>query len=263
MEKANKCNKPKRILGIVAHPDDEIGMVGTLRNHSIRDDKVFLAWMTRGELSSLFNPEEYSTKEAAAIRTEQAEKTARLVGAQAIFLDYPDSNVPASREAALNVAQLIRKTRPTAIITWNPLTEGHPDHRKTGKLVLDAIAYARVPRLIPELPAYRPPYGKGISVYVYDHPTDPTPKIFIDISDQMKVIDKVIQVYEDIFPMDISDWKYRIAKSYGKASDCEFAEMFRFKRYKGTFASLVRDGSEMFGNDTTLPPDNKAIRYLI
>ena len=263
MENDKNLNEPMRILGIVAHPDDEIGMVGTLRNHSTRGDAVFLAWMTRGELSSVFDPSEYTISEASAIRTGQAEETARLVGAQAIFLNFKDSNVPDSRDAALIVAKLIRKTKPTSIITWNPLTEGHPDHRNTGKLVLDAIAYARVPRLIPELPAYRPPYGEGISVYVYDHPTDHTPKIFIDISDQMGVIDKVLQVYKDIFPLDISHWKYRSARIYGKESDCEFAEMFRFKRYRGTFASLVRDGRELFENDSKLPPENEAVNYLI
>lgn len=257
-----EINSKMRILGIVAHPDDEIGMVGTLKNHSVRGDKVFLAWMTRGELISVFDPAEYSLEDVAAIRTNQAEKTAYLVGAKPVFLDFPDSNVPDSRDAALKVAELIRKTRPTAIITWDSQVEGHPDHRNTGKLVLDASIYARIPRILPEIPVYRPKYESGINVYAYGYTSNTAPKIYIDISESMDVVDQVSQIYNDVFPMDIKEWKYHTTRRYGQASRCEFAEMFHFKRYKGTFASLVRDDSK-HPTDVALPPKNKAVRYLI
>ncbi|MFQ6123299.1 MAG: PIG-L deacetylase family protein [Candidatus Heimdallarchaeota archaeon] len=262
MKTGKSRNEPMRILGIVAHPDDEIGMVGTLKNHSARGDKVFLAWMTRGELISVFDPAEYSLEDVAAIRTNQAKETACLVGAKPVFLDFPDSNVPDSRDAALKVAELIRKTRPTAIITWDSQVEGHPDHRNTGKLVLDASIYARIPRLLPDIPAYRPKYESGINIYTYGYTSNPAPKIYIDISEAIDIVDQISQIYNDIFPMDIKKWKYHTTKRYGQASGCEFAEMFHFKRYKGTFASLVREDSN-FATGVALPPENKAVQYLI
>jgi len=255
-------NKPMRILGITSHPDDEIGIVGTLINHSRRGDKVFLAWMTRGEMTSVYNADEYRLEDVIGFRTSQALETAKLVGAQPFFLDFPDSNVPDSRDAALKVARLIRRTRPSAIITWDPNVEGHPDHRNTGKLVLDASVYARIPRLMPDLPAYRPNYEKGVSIYTYGFVTNPAPKIYIDITDTMNVVRQIGHVYRDVFPMAIERWKNRSSKRYGEVCGCEFAEMFHFKRYKGTFASLARERSER-DMEEQLPPEDTAVRYLI
>ncbi len=264
MESDSNHNEPMRILAIVSHPDDEIGIVGTLKNHADRGDEVYIAWMTRGEMTSVFDQNEYSQSDVGAIRMKQGEETARIIGAQAIFLDFIDSDVPHTRDAALQVARIIRKTRPSSIITWSPQTEGHPDHRNTGKIVMDATTYARIPRLIPELPAYRPPYGEGITTYVYGHATysNPLPKLYVDITAPatMDAIDQIIEVYKDIFPTDIRRWKDRNARYLGKAVGFEFAELFYIKRLKGTFSSRVHDGREP---KIKLPLDTEAVQYLI
>ncbi|MCG3219274.1 MAG: PIG-L family deacetylase, partial [Candidatus Heimdallarchaeota archaeon] len=39
-------DKPSTILAIFPHPDDELGCIGTLANHSQRGDKVHMIWTT-------------------------------------------------------------------------------------------------------------------------------------------------------------------------------------------------------------------------
>ncbi|MEW6420340.1 MAG: PIG-L family deacetylase, partial [Deinococcota bacterium] len=43
-----------RIMAVFAHPDDEIGCIGTLAKHAARGDEVMLVWTTLGELASQF-----------------------------------------------------------------------------------------------------------------------------------------------------------------------------------------------------------------
>ncbi|MBU7024329.1 MAG: PIG-L family deacetylase, partial [Theionarchaea archaeon] len=119
------------ILGIVAHPDDEIGMVGTLKNHADRGDTVVLAWMTAGENTTMLKG---APEEKAAIRRDQAAKVSSILGVKTRFLGFPDSEVPHTVEASKKVAEFIREVKPSIIITWNDFWQagaGHPDHRNT------------------------------------------------------------------------------------------------------------------------------------
>ena len=42
------------LMAVFAHPDDELGCVGTLAKHAARGDQVMLVWTTHGELASQF-----------------------------------------------------------------------------------------------------------------------------------------------------------------------------------------------------------------
>ena len=214
----------KTLLSIFAHPDDELAAVGTLANHGQRGDRVVMSWMTPGTKTSFLKG---SDEEKIAARTRQAEEVARLIGAEARILDFEDAAIYPSREASLKVASLIRDVKPDTIITWNRLWltgPGHPDHRYTSVIVLDAVSYARF--RLPEVPGepYREPIGIYLSPGV---PTSPLPLCHVDISSHEKLIRRFAAIYENMYgPWDALNLKLSASALNGMMLGCELAESF-------------------------------------
>ena len=50
---ADSVSSRKTVFACFAHPDDEVGALGTLANHGDCGDRVVLAWMTCGENTSM------------------------------------------------------------------------------------------------------------------------------------------------------------------------------------------------------------------
>jgi len=50
---ADRTSARRTVLACFAHPDDEMGALGSLANHVDRGDRVVLAWMTSGENTSM------------------------------------------------------------------------------------------------------------------------------------------------------------------------------------------------------------------
>jgi len=214
----------KTLLTIFAHPDDELTAIGTVANHAQRGDRVVLAWMTPGTKTSFL---EGTDEEKIAVRTKQADQVAKLVGAEPKILDFEDAAIYPTREASLKVAQLIREVRPNIIITWNkmwPTGPGHPDHRHTSSIVLDAVSYARFQ--IPEITL--PPYRDLISVYLAPGvPTSTFPLCYIDISSHEKLIREFARIYEKMYgPWDALNLKLASSRMNGFLLGCERAESF-------------------------------------
>ena len=71
------------ILAIGSHPDDiELGCAGTLFMHKKIGDKIFLLIITNGEKGG--NPKH---------RIKEAKKSAKIIGAEIIVLDFPDGEI--------------------------------------------------------------------------------------------------------------------------------------------------------------------------
>ena len=132
-------DRMERVLAVFAHPDDEASCVGTLANHSDAGDAVRLLWLSRGEnTTALRMDREAKIRE----RGRQAEQVGALLGVETGFLDFPDAGIVHTRENALVVADVIRAWKPTILLTWNlhrAVGAGHPDHRNTHAIVLDAV----------------------------------------------------------------------------------------------------------------------------
>lgn len=208
------------ILGIVAHPDDEIGMVGTLKNHADRGDTVVLAWMTAGENTTMLKG---TPEEKAAIRKDQAAKVSSILGVKTRFLGFPDSQVPHTVEASKKVAEFIREVKPSIIITWNDFWQagaGHPDHRNTCCVVRDAITYAR-------FPGQREPHRDFVSLYLYYSPRCPLPEVYVDVTRQEGIFEQVVDVYSRVYGgWPVTEWKYINLKFAGIQAGCKLAEVF-------------------------------------
>jgi LmbE family N-acetylglucosaminyl deacetylase len=83
---------------VVAHPDDEVQCAGAVAAQVARGDRVVLAWLTRGEMTDAFG--RLPVEEVARRRELQGVEVARLLGAEARFLSFPDAGLRVSLEEA-------------------------------------------------------------------------------------------------------------------------------------------------------------------
>lgn len=141
---------PPSVMAIAAHPGDSFFAMG---------GPVALATHQggRGTLLSLTLGERGSSTIAAAqygsMQREASRKAASLITAEAQFLEYPDGELPVNDEASLAVCDLIRRYRPSIIVThWKG--SWHKDHRACYEIVQNAIFYAGLPALTRGEPAH-------------------------------------------------------------------------------------------------------------
>lgn len=85
-----------RLLGILAHPDDESRIVGgTLAKYAGEGVRVCLWVGTRGEATTLLgNPPVCTPEELPGVRLKELEEACRVLGIQDVLLrDYPDGGL--------------------------------------------------------------------------------------------------------------------------------------------------------------------------
>ncbi|MHA1303040.1 MAG: PIG-L deacetylase family protein [Candidatus Heimdallarchaeaceae archaeon] len=215
--------KPKTIFACFAHPDDELGSIGTLAQHAKKGDKVILAWTTSGEMASFFKG--MSFDEVKKIREEQGRTIAEIIGENvtSMFLGFGDTNVVPNRENALKMAKIIAKIKPDAIISWG-FNNRHPDHRGTTQLLYDAMTYARIPKLTDPAPPHRPPFH--LPMFLYYEETSPLRTIYVDITDTFAQVEKAFKLYADFYGWAIEDWLHVRRRTDGMACGVKYAEKF-------------------------------------
>jgi LmbE family N-acetylglucosaminyl deacetylase len=134
-----------RMVGVFAHPDDDVYTIGgTWRLQRDRLD-VTLVFCTSGDAGPIW-VEGIATRETlGSVREEeQAASMAALgVDADVRFLRHPDYHLPEVplEELVGEVAEVIEDVRPHLVITFGPdgLT-GHHDHARAGEAADEAFA---------------------------------------------------------------------------------------------------------------------------
>jgi N-acetyl-1-D-myo-inositol-2-amino-2-deoxy-alpha-D-glucopyranoside deacetylase len=161
----NTRNTNLTLMAVHAHPDDEaIGTGGILAKYAAEGIRTILVYGTRGEAGEILNPEfvppspGLSIKEIRALELEKALEVLRVESVH--FLGYRDSGVAGSpenlhpqafvradlKEAAGRLAEIIRRTRPHVIVTYNEKGfYGHPDHIMCNRVTLHAFQAAADP----------------------------------------------------------------------------------------------------------------------
>ena len=149
-------SKPLRLLVVTAHPADAIdNAAGTIAAHVERGDHVEIVSVTHGARSHAPNvyddvqeglderSERSLLEETIEKKREEFEKAARVLGVQRTpFLAEDDEPFMASRQAALDVAEVYRKARPDILITHHPTEHNHHDHPLVGELSLRCVVTA-------------------------------------------------------------------------------------------------------------------------
>lgn len=135
--------RPRVILAVFAHPDDETFVGPVLARYASEGVKVYLAIATKGEKGTS-DPKLFGDP-LAKVRREEASCACRQLGIEPpIVFDLNDGELGAMtsplgqniQAVADNVEKLIVRLNPDVVVTWGPDGGyGHPDHR----LVSDAV----------------------------------------------------------------------------------------------------------------------------
>ncbi len=178
-------------MAIAAHPGDALFAMG-----AVVALQIHLG--ARGVLLSLSLGEKGSATVAPAqygqMQRQATERAAATLGAHALFLDYPDGEIPASDEAKFAVCDLIREHRPGVVVThWRG--SWHKDHQACYAIVNDAIFYAGLPALTRKAPAHT--VGKLFFADNWEDAVGFTADTYVDVS---TVFDRWLQACA-AFPM--------------------------------------------------------------
>ncbi len=150
------------LMGVFAHPDDEIGMAATLAYYALGQTSVVVnVYCTRGEGGGNMVGTQWGTSLGVLRETELRDCLATLGIRSAYFLDRLDWAYTESVAATLRkwgkeetlerLVRLVRALRPEVIVTMNPApTPGqHGHHQAAGVLATEAFAAAADPTRFP------------------------------------------------------------------------------------------------------------------
>ncbi|MFQ5408470.1 MAG: PIG-L family deacetylase [Anaerolineales bacterium] len=132
------------LLVILAHPDDEFGISGTMATLAAKGQHVVLVSATRGEVGEISNDTLASRETLGSVREAELRAACAVLGVTDVrFLGYRDSGmegtpentdprclVQAAPHAVVGrIVSLIRVLRPRNVVTFEPYgIYGHPDH---------------------------------------------------------------------------------------------------------------------------------------
>ena len=173
--------KPKRMLVILAHPDDESFAVGgTLAKYAHQDVQVILLCATRGEAGI----PGLSSSEAGDIRERELRKAAEHLGIEVYLSACPDGQLANMNPETLleHIACWIDLVQPQVILTFGPEgVSGHPDHVTISQIVTQAydLSYNKG-MLLYFHPCGATALGCGVT---FSSTGDGQPLVEVDISD--------------------------------------------------------------------------------
>jgi LmbE family N-acetylglucosaminyl deacetylase len=141
---------PSTIMAIAAHPGDGMFTMGAAVAQHVHDggNGIFLS-LSLGERGSNTIP----TPEYGDMQRSSMTNAAKLLGAEAEFLTYPDGEVPSGDMIDFKVCDLIRQYQPRTVIShWSG--SWHKDHQNSFMVTRDAVFYAGLKSLKRQLPAH-------------------------------------------------------------------------------------------------------------
>jgi LmbE family N-acetylglucosaminyl deacetylase len=139
-------NTKKRILVILAHPDDPEFFCGaTLARWSREGHEIQYCLITNGNKGS--DDPAISPESLARQREKEQQKAASVIGVKAIHhLGYDDGTLIPDLNVRKDVIRVIRKVKPDIVVSCDPTNIfpnesyiNHPDHRAAGEIAIDAV----------------------------------------------------------------------------------------------------------------------------
>ena len=188
-----------RILAIHAHPDDlEFQCAGILALLGQKGCELTMVTMTPGDCGSA----EKGPEEISRIRRSEAEKSAALLQAEYICLEFRDLSIVHDNESRQRVTEVVRRARPDIVITAPPV-DYMSDHEITSRLVRDACFNAPIPNYTtnqrdPAVPIERIPHLYFVDPIegtdYYGNPLQP--EFIVDISRTFELKQKMLACHE-------------------------------------------------------------------
>lgn len=143
-----------RVLVVVAHPDDpEYGLSAAVKTWTDAGVEVAYLLLTTGEAGI----EGMDPDTAGPLRAGEQRAACDIVGAEElVLLNHPDGMLTYGLELRRDIARMIRRCRPDAVVVTNYEVEAygwvnHADHRVAGLAAVDAFRDAANPWVFREL----------------------------------------------------------------------------------------------------------------
>jgi len=144
----------ERVLAVVAHPDDmEYGAAAAVAVWTDAGKTVTYVLVTRGEAGI----DGIEPAVCGPLREAEQIAAAKCVGVDVVeFLDHRDGVIEHTIDLRRDIVSAIRRHRPHLVITlnhedtWFGRSWNSPDHRNTGRAVLDAVGDAGNRWIFPE-----------------------------------------------------------------------------------------------------------------
>lgn len=201
IKKDNEMKVAKRtILAVGAHAGDmEIACGAVLAKQAKMGDRVVFLHLTLGEGG---NPR-MSAREYGKQKKREATEVDSLLGGEAIFGPYKDGELSDDQSARRYVANVIRRVKPTDIIThWK--NSIHPDHANAHAITVDAVLLASLPSVSTVTPYSKTEYPawRGVQKILYTENWEDMegyqPYIYVDVTESFDAWANAVTKYEFI-----------------------------------------------------------------
>jgi 4-oxalomesaconate hydratase len=187
------------LLVVSAHPGDFVWRAGGAIALSARAGEpahvVCLSFGERGESATLWQAG-HDLEAVKAIRREEAEQAAAVLGADIRFLDIGDYPLVETPELLDTLVGIYREVQPAVVITHGPGDPYNADHPTAGAIALKA-------RQMAQAPGVRPGEGAPIGappVYFFEpHQTEVSGfrvDVLLDITPVWETKRKAMEVYQ-------------------------------------------------------------------
>ena len=228
----------ERVMVIVAHPDDaEFMCAGTVAKWTSEGKEGVYVLVTSGDKGTS-DPDVLPVEFAKVREAEQREVCDTLGVKDLEFLRYSDGMVENTLGLRRDLVRMIRKYKPSAVITQNPTARwfgnriNHPDHRNVGDAAIDAVfPSARDVHMFPELFE-----NEGLDTHVVDHlylgMTGGEANVHIDISQTLETKIAAMKGHKsqmrDPSSPRFGEFVYTMAQRSAEGTEMEYAESFRY-----------------------------------
>ncbi len=229
-----------RVLAVVAHPDDECMLSGTLALQAQAGIDVTLAVALNGNRGG---PTGIDPQTRAETRHAEMVKASQVLGVKLEWLDYGDDDFMQHyhedyQATEMNFRNLVRRVDPQLILVA-PLDDYHQHHRHVAEVALNASINASNPDIVSDYPA-----SSVIPWVLHFGPLPGTPfapSIYVDIGETFELKLAALRCHESQHKYlqqrhrtDIFAQVEATARYHGAACGVEFAEPFaichRFNR---------------------------------
>lgn len=175
------------VLVVSGHAADFVWRCGgTIAKYAKAGAKVHVVCMTsgaRGESGKCWSGDVKPTEqEVREIRFAESQAAAEALGATVEYLDIEDHPIQYTRDQIIQLAEIMRRVRPTIVMTHGEIDVYNPDHEAVFQFTRWALRAATVPGVLPETEVFPQPQFYS---YESDQSTldEFRPNIYIDISD--------------------------------------------------------------------------------
>ena len=170
-------DRAPRLLGLFAHPDDEVFCAGgTIARCAEAGAVTAIVSLTQGEAGQIRDAATATRRVLGTVRVKELEQSAQALGVDhVVCLDLGDGHLAEQplEELAATARTLIDRFRPDAVVTFGPDGAfGHPDHVTSCLATVEAVrGMVTPPRLLhARFPARGPALVEAMVEWLTSHP---------------------------------------------------------------------------------------------